>query len=282
MEIKRGQIYGFVGQNGAGKSTLIRLLTGAAQPTDGEIELFGKTGARDLARVRSRTGCIIDGPAVAPGLTARQNLEVLRLQRGLPGGKYVDEALERVGLMDTGKKPAKDFSMGMRQRLAIAIAMLGDPEFLILDEPTNGLDPTWIIQIREELTRLNKEKDVTILVSSHVLAELHKLATVYGFIHRGQMVEQISAAQLDERCRSYLCVQTDDPERTSTILEETLKVTDYRVGRDNLLMLTDFIDEPERVADAIVREGIALKSLYVQGDSLEDYFSRLIGGVERA
>lgn len=280
MEIKRGQIYGFVGQNGAGKSTLIRMLAGSGRPTSGSIELFGASDRSELARMRRRTGGIIESPVIFPDLTARQNLEVLRIQRGLPGRKRVDEALESVGLADTDSKRAGNFSLGMRQRLAIAIALLGNPEFLILDEPTNGLDPMWTVRIRDHLARLNEEYGVTILISSHILGEMHKLATDYGFIHRGRMLEEISASELDARCRSYLTIVTDDVERTSTVLETELKTRDYAVTSSNEVRLNGYTEAPERVSSALVRAGLQLRAIFPNGDDLETYFAKLITKVD--
>ena len=175
MSVMQGDIYGFIGENGAGKTTMIRLLTGLAEPTTGKIALFGESNKK-LAKQRERIGCIIESPSLYLDMTAYENLEVQRLQRGIPGKGCIDNALALVGLKDTGKKKAKDFSLGMRQRLALAIALLGNPEFLVLDEPINGLDPTGIIELRNLLKRLNKERGITILISSHILTELHQLA----------------------------------------------------------------------------------------------------------
>ena len=179
MSVMQGDIYGFIGENGAGKTTMIRLLTGLAEPTTGKIALFGESNKK-LAKQRERIGCIIESPSLYLDMTAYENLEVQRLQRGIPGKGCIDNALALVGLKDTGKKKAKDFSLGMRQRLALAIALLGNPEFLVLDEPINGLDPTGIIELRNLLKRLNKERGITILISSHILTELHQLANRYG------------------------------------------------------------------------------------------------------
>ena len=174
----QGDIYGFIGENGAGKTTMIRLLTGLAEPTTGKIALFGESNKK-LAKQRERIGCIIESPSLYLDMTAYENLEVQRLQRGIPGKGCIDNALALVGLKDTGKKKAKDFSLGMRQRLALAIALLGNPEFLVLDEPINGLDPTGIIELRNLLKRLNEERGITILISSHILTELHQLERFY-------------------------------------------------------------------------------------------------------
>lgn len=194
MSVMQGDIYGFIGENGAGKTTMIRLLTGLAEPTTGKIALFGESNKK-LAKQRERIGCIIESPSLYLDMTAYENLEVQRLQRGIPGKGCIDNALALVGLKDTGKKKAKDFSLGMRQRLALAIALLGNPEFLVLDEPINGLDPTGIIELRNLLKRLNKERGITILISSHILTELHQLANRYGILHEGKLLQEITATE---------------------------------------------------------------------------------------
>lgn len=196
MEIERGEIYGFVGRNGAGKTTLMRILTGMIRQTDGEIELFGKSGEKEICVQRGRIGAMYETPALYPGMTARDNLEVLRLQRGLAGRECIDEALETVELADTASKKVKEFSLGMKQRLGLAMALFGNREFLVLDEPLNGLDPEGIVAFREILKKLNEERGITILISSHLLSELDQLATCYGFIYKGKMVEQISAEKI--------------------------------------------------------------------------------------
>lgn len=282
IEIRRGQIYGFIGQNGAGKTTLIRILTGLARPTAGDIELFGKRDEGELSKERRRIGCIVESPAIYPDMNARQNLEVQRIQRGIPGKESVDEALKLVGLSDTDKKKAKDFSLGMRQRLALAIAMLGEPEFLVLDEPTNGLDPTGIIEIRELIKRINREKDITILISSHLLSEMHLLATHYGIIHKGRILEQISAKDLDIKCRRHVRLETDKPELAITIIENELKSRNYEVSPDNVIRLSDYVEFPETVSSALYNGGVGIKSISVQGDNLETYYTGLIGGAVNA
>ncbi len=198
MEVYRGDIYGFVGENGAGKTTLMRILTGLTAPTEGTISLFGESRESRLCRQREQIGALIDGPAFYPGMTARDNLEVYRRQHGIAGTACVEEMLRLVGLSDAADKKAKDFSLGMKQRLGIALALLGRQEFLVLDEPLNGLDPKAIAGFRKLLLRLHQERGITILISSHLLGELSQVATRYGFIHKGRMVEQISAEQLKE------------------------------------------------------------------------------------
>lgn len=277
IEIPRGEIYGLVGQNGAGKTTLIRLLTGLARPTAGTMELFGATGASVVAQ-RSRIGALIEAPALSLDLTARQNLEALRIQRGLAGKHWTDEALEVVGLTDTGKKPAGKFSLGMRQRLGLAVALLGRPELLILDEPVNGLDPTWMTRVREDLVRRAHEDGTTILISSHLLAELDLFATRYGFIHHGRLVRQLTAGELHEQCQRTLRIRVDDAPRAATVLEEELGIRNYRLTDGQGLQLTDHLDAAAKINSALVGAGVQVSALEVRGASLEEYFTDLVKG----
>ena len=202
ITIKRGEIYGLIGENGAGKTTLMRIMSGLVFKTSGEISLFETSDKNSLAKQRQRIGFIVETPAIYPDMTATENLEVQRLQRGISGKACIEKALHMVGLTNTGTKKAKHFSLGMKQRLGLAAALLSEPEFLVLDEPVNGLDPTGIVEIREILKKLNNEHGTTILISSHMLGELYQLASCYGFIHEGKILEQITLAQLDERCKN--------------------------------------------------------------------------------
>ena len=229
MTIKKGEIYGFIGQNGAGKTTLIRLITGLIHKSAGEIELLGANGENELNKARTMIGSLIETPSFYTNMTARENLEVSRLVRDIPGKKCVDEVLDLVGLKDVEKKKVKNFSLGMRQRLGIANALMGNPKLLILDEPINGLDPMGIIEIRELLKKINKEKDMTILISSHILSELSELATTYGIISKGKLIEEITAKELSEKCRQYISLKVDDTSRAVTLLERELGISDYEV-----------------------------------------------------
>ena len=210
MTIRKGDIYGFIGKNGAGKTTLIRMIVGLIHKTSGEIELLDATSEADLDKSRKMIGSLVETPTFYKSMTARENLEISRLVRGIPSKKEIDEVLDLVGLNDTGKKKVKNFSLGMRQRLGIANALLGNPKILILDEPVNGLDPVSIVEIRELLKKINKEKDITILISSHILGELSELATCYGIINNGNLIEEISGKELNEKCRQYIEVVVND------------------------------------------------------------------------
>ncbi len=276
LSIKRGEIYGLIGENGAGKSTLIRILTGLAFKSSGIINLFGKT--EHLQYERAKIGCTVEMPALYKDMTAEQNLEIQRVQRGIPDKKCISKTLELVGLNNTKKKKVNNFSLGMKQRLSLAAALLGEPEFLILDEPVNGLDPTGIIELRELLKKLTKENHVTILISSHILSELNQLATCYGFLHHGKLLRQITAVQLDEECRRHIKLKTDDTIRTTTILEEKLRIKNYSVYPDNFIRIYEKLEEIHNISKTLFSSGLIVEELSIQGENLETYFENLIGG----
>ena len=278
LAIEKGQIYGLVGRNGAGKTTIIRMVTSQTVPTSGEISLFGASGEREQERMRARTGAMVENPSFYPYLNARDNLEYYRLQRGIPGRAVVDEALELVGLADTGKKKFKNFSLGMKQRLGLGLALMNHPDLLLLDEPINGLDPEGIVEFRELLLRLNRERQTTILISSHILSELSALATHYAFIDRGRMLETISAADLRERCRDCLELRVDDAARAAQVLEEQLGTRDFEVLPQERLRLYAFLDQPQTVNRVLMEQGVGLISAQQKDSNLEDYFLSLIDG----
>ena len=278
LSVEKGQILGLVGRNGAGKTTLIRLISGQSRPTSGELTLFGASSPAALDRARSRTGVMVETPAFYPYLTAQQNLEYYRIQRGIPGRSRVDEALELVRLTGAGKKKFKTFSLGMKQRLGLALALMNQPEFLLLDEPINGLDPEGVVEFRELLLRLNRERQTTILISSHILSELSALATHYAFIDRGRMLETVSAADLRERCRDCLELRVDDAARAARVLEEQLGTRDFEVLPQERLRLYAFLDHPQTVNRVLIEEGVGLISAQQKDSNLEDYFLSLIDG----
>ena len=276
LSINRGEIYGLIGENGAGKSTLIRILTGLAFQSSGVVSLFGKT--ENLRYERAKIGCTVEMPALYKDMTAKQNLEIQRVQRGIPEKKCISKTLELVGLNNTKKKKVNDFSLGMKQRLALAIALLGEPEFLILDEPVNGLDPTGIIELRELLKKLAKENHVTILISSHILSELNQLATCYGFLHHGKLLKQITATELSEECKRHIKLKTDDTKKTVTVLEEQLKIKNFSIYPDNFIRVYEKLEETYTISKTLSSNGIVVEEISVQGEELETYFENLIGG----
>lgn len=282
MTIKKGEIYGFIGQNGAGKTTLIRLITGLIHKTGGEIELLGATGENELNKSRTMVGSLIETPSFYTNMTARENLEVSRLVRDIPGKKCIDEVLELVGLKDVEKKKVKNFSLGMRQRLGIANALMGNPKLLILDEPINGLDPMGIVEIRELLKKINKEKDMTILISSHILSELSELATTYGIISNGKLIEEITAEELAEKCRQYIDLKVDDTSRAVTLLERELGISDYEVLEDKKIKVFSNLENVGEVNSILSKSGVIVQSISIKGENLEEYFMNKIGGVLNA
>ena len=280
LQIEKGKIYGFIGQNGAGKTTFLRLVTGLAFLTSGTLDLWGKSSAKDLQEQRKRIGCMIETPALFPAMTAYQNMEIQRIQRGIPDKAVIEKTLNMVGLKDTGKKSVRNFSLGMRQRLGIAIALLNTPEFLILDEPINGLDPAGIVEVRNLLKSLNKEYGMTILVSSHILEELYQTATEFILIDKGKIIEEISDQELNERCKRHIAIKATDPQKALLVLEEKLHTENFKLLPDGTIRLYDYLDDLEKVAAVLSDAHILVTGLSVSGDTLEDYFLSKIGGSE--
>lgn len=282
MNIKKGEIYGFLGRNGAGKTTTLRMIMGLISPTKGEYELFGKKmGDRE---VFGRIGAIIETPGFYPNLTARENLDIHRRLMGIPNKEYVDEALEIVGLTnyDIKKKKVKKYSLGMKQRLGVARALLHKPELLILDEPTNGLDPVGIKEMRETLLDLNKKKEITILVSSHILGEIQQLATKIGIIHNGKLLEEIDYKSFEKKNRHYINLRVNNDKKAITILEKSMNIRDYEVIEPNKIRIYEMLDKSNDVAKKMISEGIDVYEVNVMNDTLEDYFVRLTGGGQGA
>lgn len=272
LQIKKGKIYGFIGQNGAGKTTFLRLVTGLAFPTSGTLSLWGKSETVELQKQRKRIGSMIETPALFPAMTAYQNMEIQRIQRGIPDKTVIKRTLDMVGLNDTGKKRVRNFSLGMRQRLGIAMALLNTPEFLILDEPVNGLDPAGIVEIRNLLKTLNREYGMTILVSSHILEELYQTATEFILLDHGNIIEEISDHELNERCKRHIAIQTTDMQKAVMVLEENLHTDHFKLMPDGTIRLYDHLDDLEMVASVLSEAHVLVTGLFVSGDTLEDYF----------
>jgi len=272
MEIKKGSIYGFIGRNGAGKSTLMRVITGLASIDSGNLELFGKTD--NLDQERQRMGIIIENPTLYKGLTAYDNLEVQSRIFGTVNKERIPVVLEKVGLGDVGKKKAKDFSLGMKQRLALALALLNKPDFLILDEPINGLDPMGVIEIRNTIKEL-AESGVTVMISSHILAELHLLATDFGFIEGGKIVKQLTALELDAECQHHIDLKTTDNVKAYELLKSQFGDV-IRNGSDNLV-ITDVEIPRSEIISVLAEAGIGVKGINHVDQDLESYFMNLIG-----
>jgi len=278
ITLEAGKIYGLIGQNGAGKTTLMRLVAGLSFPKSGSLELFGHKGEGELQAERKRLGSMIEYPGMSPNMTAKENIKFHRMMRGIPNQEIEDELLALVGLGDTGKKKAKNFSMGMKQRLGIATALIGDPELLILDEPINGLDPIGVVEIRNLLKKLCDERQMTILISSHNLPELYQTATDYIIIHKGEIRQTLTLEQLEENCRHHILISCNAPEKLVNVLEMQLNTMNFKVMPDQSVKLYDYLDDKEILAQAIFDNGIVVTNFSVQGDTLENYFISVIGG----
>ncbi|BBF44927.1 ABC transporter, ATP-binding protein [Lachnospiraceae bacterium KM106-2] len=278
IEIKSGKIYGLIGENGAGKTTLMRILCGFTYPTNGSVSLFDQSEEKQLINGRKKIGCLIEYPALIPQMTAKENLHYHRLLRGMKEEDREDEVLDMVGLSKTGKKKAKDFSLGMKQRLGIAISLLEKPKFLILDEPINGLDPVGVVEIRNLLKELCSKYGITILISSHNLPELYQTATDYIIIHKGEIKQILSLEQLDEKCRHHIKIGCKDQRALCELLKDKLKTTNYTVAKDGMVWLYDYIDEVETVAKVIFEAGMYPTHFAKDGETLENYFLSVIGG----
>ncbi len=276
MTVPQGAIYGLVGKNGAGKTTLIRLVCGLQEPTDGGFSLYGIDNRnRAIVKARKRLGAVVESPAIYADMTARDNMREQYRILGLPSDDGIDEVLSLVGLADTGKKKAKHFSLGMRQRLGIAIALAGDPDFLILDEPTNGLDPQGIIEMRELILRLNRERGITFLISSHILDELSRVATHYGFVDGGKIVKEITADELETAFRKSVRAQVSDTKILARVLDAM--GLDYKIIDDASALIYARFCVSELV-ERLAREGAILDWLEEKDESLESYFINLVGG----
>ena len=279
MHVPKGAIYGFVGRNGAGKTTLIRLVCGLQSPTAGSYSIYGiDYKDKRISKSRRRMGAVVETPAIYMDMTAAENLKQQYLLLGMPSYEGIDDLLALVGLENTGKKKARNFSLGMKQRLGIAIALAGDPDFLVLDEPVNGLDPQGIIEIRELILKLNRERGITVLISSHILDELSRLATHYGFIDKGRMVKEMSAAELEAACRKCMRVEVSQTVALSRVLEGV--GVEYKILSDTTadIYAKLNISELTHALDGVDCELIALTE---RDESLESFFMELIGGGEQ-
>ncbi|MBQ2745022.1 MAG: ABC transporter ATP-binding protein [Lachnospiraceae bacterium] len=276
FQLERGKIYGFIGQNGAGKTTIIRMLAGYAKLNAGRVTIFGQSTEKGLAEGRKKMGIIVENPALYKNMSAYDNIEIQKTLYGIKSDTLTEELLQLVGLANIGKRKVKNFSLGMRQRLGIAMALVNSPEILILDEPVNGLDPVGIVEIRELLLKLNRERNITILISSHILSELYQLATDYIIIHRGCILEKLTLEQLDQKCASYIVVQTEERETAKAVLAQ-MGVTNIEDGDNNFFRFRGNYDVKE-VARRLMEEKILLTHFSLQTESLENYFVKLIGG----
>ncbi|WP_449540336.1 ATP-binding cassette domain-containing protein [Ferdinandcohnia sp. Marseille-Q9671] len=280
IEIKRGMIYGLIGENGAGKSTFMRTVMGLITIDEGDIELFGKTGTKGLQHARRKMGQSIETPALYPELNARENLRVQAANGGV-GEREIDDLLRLMNLGNTGKKKVKNFSLGMRQRLAIAITLITNPEFLILDEPTNGLDPSGIVEMREIIQRLVTERGITVLLSSHLLDELSQLATHYGILHDGKLISELSREQLARETRQYIELETTEVQKAVIVLDN-IGIKDYEVINGTEINIYERLDEVASINRSLVLENVNVLRIGTTRQKLEDYFLQLTGGTTHA
>lgn len=280
IHIKRGAIYGFIGRNGAGKTTFLKMISGLAQPTSGEIEMFGYRG-KELKNVRSRVSCLIESPGLYGNMSAYDNLLVKCKLFGISGKTYIPEILRTVGLSDTGKKKVKHFSLGMKQRLGIGLALIGEPDLLVLDEPINGLDPQGIAEVRDTIIQLQEERNMTILISSHILEELSKIATHYGIIHNGSLLQELTREELWKRCSERIEIILDDPQKAIPVLDK-MGFVNYQAVDKERIYIYERLFESAAVNMELAKAGISVKGIGITSEELESYFLNLTGGADNA
>ncbi|PRR81207.1 ABC transporter ATP-binding protein [Clostridium vincentii] len=275
--IEQGKIYGFIGENGAGKTTTIRILAGLSEATDGEIEILGQTERKQLESVRRKIGTLVEKPILYDTLSAIDNMNMQCILYGQKNTNIVPQLLEKVDLANVKKKKVKDFSLGMKQRLGIAMALVQEPKLLILDEPVNGLDPMGMVDIRELLKSLNKDYGITIIISSHILTELYQLATDYIIINKGKIVEIMTLEELNDKCKKHIIIETDEALKATETIRRELGTENYIVS-ENTIKLYDCIDDVKKVAKILFADGILVTRFTVVGENLEEYYIDLLGG----
>lgn len=280
LHIKKGAIYGFIGRNGAGKTTCLKMISGLAEATDGEIELFGYKG-KDLRQIRSRVGCLIEAPGLYDSMTAYENLNIKCKLFGIKKKGYIEEILRVVGLDNVGRKKTKHFSLGMKQRLGIGLALVGEPDLLVLDEPINGLDPQGIAEIRDTILRLKNERSMTICISSHILEELSKIATDYGIIHNGSLLQELTREELMKKCSERMELTLDNPRGAIPVLD-AMGFVNYQVVDKERIHIFERLNESALVNMELAKAGIPVKGISITSEELETYFLNLTGGAAHA
>ena len=270
LNMEKGHIYGLIGPNGAGKTTIMKMIAGIIMPDEGEIKLF--ENKNNLDKERSRMSFMIETPLIDGSMNARQNMQYIRFVRGVEDEKRIDEVLEFIGLKDVRDKKVKLFSLGMKQRLAIGMALLPRPEIMVLDEPVNGLDPKGIVDIRNILKKLCEEQGITILISSHLLSELSELCTDYIIINKGTLIENMSVEELEKKCRTYIAIRTNDIEKTAAILEQKAGIEKYEVIENNEIHIYERLKDIEFISKTITDNNLIITRLNTEGDNLEQYY----------
>lgn len=275
IHIKKGEIYGLIGRNGAGKTTILRIISGLSNASSGSYSINSKTGD-ELVYERKKVGSLIEAPGIYPNMTAYENLKIKCIATGKNTSEYINSILKLVGLEKAKNKKTREFSLGMRQRLGIALALVGDPEIIILDEPINGLDPQGIAEMREILLSLSKEHGITIIISSHILDELSKIADSYGIIHQGKLIDEMTAQQLENRCGEFVMLKTNDNIKTVQILREMGIMAFTTVN--NTLKITNSGISNEEIVDTLVKQGIRISEIFVNRLTLEEYYLNVTRG----
>ena len=276
IHIREGEIYGLIGRNGAGKTTIMRMLSGLSTPTSGTFSLFGDSGAKAKKHL-NKVGVLIEHPGLYPKMSAYENLKIKCIGMGYKKQGYIEELLQLVGLENVGKKHAGSFSLGMRQRLGIALALVGDPKMIILDEPINGLDPQGIVEVRDTLAKLRDERKITVMISSHILEELSKLADSYGIIHEGELLEEFTSEELFSRCGQYVTLKTDNNDKAVEMLKNA-GFDNTAVDKDGNIRVSDRLDDSIEMNSLLVKGGIGVREIFVSNISLEDYYLSVTGG----
>ena len=274
IHVREGEIYGLIGRNGAGKTTVMRMISGLSKPTSGSYQLNGEN--------KFGVGVLIESPGIYPNMSAAENLRLKCIAMGCYSKKYVDDLLLTVGLENAGKKNAGSFSLGMRQRLGIALALVGDPKMIVLDEPINGLDPQGIVEVRHTLEKLKEEKNITIMISSHILDELSKLADSYGIIHEGKLLDEFTTEELSSRCGQFVIIKTTDNRKAVALINKMDELTNGEViastDDDGNVRVVDVLDKTIEINKALMENNIGVKEIFIQRTSLEDYYLSVTGG----
>lgn len=276
LHISKGAIYGLIGRNGAGKTTILKMISGLSRPTSGEFSFFGKSG-KELYPYMSQIGALIESPGVYPNMTAYDNMMLKCLAMGVSPKDNIERLLKVTGLEQTGRKKVKKFSLGMKQRLGIAMALIGSPDLVILDEPINGLDPQGIAEIRETLLKLNRESNITFIISSHILEELSKIATNYGIIHNGVLLQEVTNEELLEKCNEKIELKTDNPRKACTVLDK-MGITKYQVTDSATIEIFERLGDSGEITMSLAENGVKTLGISVKNEQLEDYYLRLTGG----
>ena len=274
IHVREGEIYGLIGRNGAGKTTVMRMISGLSKPTSGSYQLNGEN--------KFGVGVLIESPGIYPNMSAAENLRLKCIAMGCYSKKYVEDLLLTVGLENAGKKNAGSFSLGMRQRLGIALALVGDPKMIVLDEPINGLDPQGIVEVRHTLEKLKEEKNITIMISSHILDELSKLADSYGIIHEGKLLDEFTTEELSSRCGQFVIIKSTNNAKAVTLINKMDQLGNGKViasiDDDGNVRVVDVLDKTIEINKALMENNIGVKEIFIQRTSLEDYYLSVTGG----